>query len=255
MPTFIDDATITIELKIIRETRQTENVAGILRGSDPLLKNQVVAITAHYDHLGKSKDGVIYPGADDDGSGTATVLELAEAFVKNPVKPKYSLLFMTVAGEEKGLLGSQYYVNHPFIPLNRIIADLNIDMIGRIDTVYEARKDTNYIYVIGSDKISPELDSLLLVANEESENLELDHQYNNEYESEQLYRRSDHYNFAKNGIPIVFFFDGFHADYHKPTDTVDKILFNRIKRIGHLIYNLGWKLANLDQPLTKKLIE
>jgi hypothetical protein len=254
IPTFIDDSIIRIDSKIIRETRQTENVVGLLQGSDSLLKSQTVAITAHYDHLGKTKDGVIYPGADDDGSGTATVLELAEAFVNNPVRPKRSMLFMTVSGEEKGLLGSQFYVNHPIIPLNRIITDLNIDMIGRIDTVHEVREDTNYIYVIGSDKISPELDSILQTSNKESVNLDLDYLYNNEYSPEQLYRRSDHYNFAKNGIPVVFFFDGFHADFHRPTDTVDKILFNRMTKISHLIYDLGWRLANSGRPLTQKQI-
>jgi Zn-dependent M28 family amino/carboxypeptidase len=181
--------------------------------------------------------------------------EARTAFVKNPIKPKRSLLFMTVTGEEKGLLGSQFYVNHPIIPLNRTIADLNIDMIGRIDTVHETGKDTNYIYVIGSNKISPELDSLLQIANKESANIGLDYLYNNDYDPEQLYRRSDHYNFAKNGIPIVFFFDGFHADYHKPSDTVDKILFNRMTKIDQLIYDLGWKLSNISQPLIKKQIE
>jgi hypothetical protein len=254
-PIFIDDAIVTIESKIIREMKQTENVIGFLQGSDPLFKNQVVAFTAHYDHLGKSKDGVIYPGADDDGSGVSTVLELAEAFVKNPVKPKRSLLFMTVTGEEKGLLGSHYYTNNPIIPLNQTIADLNVDMVGRIDTVHETKKDTNYIYVIGSDKISLELDSLLQTANKETEHLALDYQYDSEYDPKQLYRRSDHFNFAKNGIPIVFFFDGLHADYHKPTDTVDRILFGRMAIIGRLIYNLGWKLANLNHTLIRKSTE
>jgi Zn-dependent M28 family amino/carboxypeptidase len=254
-PIFIDDAIVTIKSKIIREIRQTENIVGLLQGSDPLLKNQVIAFTAHYDHIGKSKDGVIYPGADDDGSGTATVLGLAEAFAKNPVKPKHSLLFITVTGEEKGLLGSQYYVNNPIIPLSQTIADLNIDMIGRIDTIHETVKDTNYIYVIGSDKISLELDSLLQTANKETEHLALDYQYDSEYDPKQLYRRSDHFNFAKNGIPIVFFFDGLHADYHKPTDTVDRILFGRMAIIGRLIYNLGWKLANLNHTLIRKSTE
>lgn len=251
-PLFLDNVIVTIESKVIRETKQTENVLGLLPGTDPKLKAQVVAFTAHYDHLGKNKKGIIYPGADDDGSGTAAILSLAEAFSKNPLKPKRSLLFIMMVGEEKGLFGSLYYTNNPIIPLNHTIADLNIDMIGRLDSVHEARKDSNSIFVIGSDKISLELDSLLREANKESERLDLDYKYNSESDPEQYYRRSDHYNFAKNGVPIVFFFDGTHADYHKPTDTVDKILFERMMRIEHVIYNLGWKLAQFDRLLSSK---
>jgi Zn-dependent M28 family amino/carboxypeptidase len=251
-PIFIDDAIVTIHAKAIHEIKQTENVLALLPGSDPVLKAQVVAFTAHYDHLGKTQDGVMYPGADDNGSGTTAVLELAEAFAKNPIKPKRSLLFMTVTGEEKGLFGSQYYVNNPIIPLDQTIADLNMDMIGRIDTLHGAHKDTNYIYIIGSDKISLELDSLLQAANAESEQLTLDYKYNDEQDPERFYYRSDHYNFAKNGVPIVFFFDGIHADYHKPTDTVDKILFERMGKICRMIYDLGWKLGNFNGLLIKK---
>jgi hypothetical protein len=251
-PIFIDDAKVTINAKAIQETKQTENVLGILYGSDPVLKAQVVAFTAHYDHLGKDRDGVVYPGADDDGSGTTAVLELAEAFAKNPIRTKRSLLFLTVVGEEKGLFGSQYYVNNPIIPLHQTIADLNMDMIGRMDTLHEANKDTNYIYVIGSDKISLELDSLLQAANAESEQLTLDYKYNDEYDPERFYYRSDHYHFAKNGVPIVFFFDGINADLHKPTDTVEKILFGRMGKICRMIYDLGWKLGNFSRPLLRK---
>ena len=250
-PVFIDKAMVTIISKSLHETKQTENVLGFLPGTDPILKSQVVVFTAHYDHLGKNNNGVFYPGADDDGSGSVTILELAKAFTSNPIKPKRSLLFMTVVGEEKGLYGSKYYTSNPILPLEKTIADLNIDMIGRIDTTHEANKDTNYIYVIGSDKISLELDSLLRLSNNETEHLELDYLYNSEHDPERFYYRSDHYNFAKNGVPIVFFFDGVHRDYHKPTDTVDKILFERMAKIGRLIYDLGWHLANLDLPLTK----
>ena len=250
-PVFVDNAAITIHSKVIHEIKQTENVLGFLPGSDPELKSQVVVYTAHFDHLGKSRTGVLYPGADDDGSGTVTVLELAKAFAANPMKPKRSILFMTVVGEEKGLYGSKYYTNNPIIPLDKTTADLNLDMVGRIDTIHEAIKDTNYIYVIGSDKISLELDSLLRLANNESEHLELDYSYNGEHDPERFYYRSDHYNFAKNDVPIVFLFDGIHRDYHKPTDTVDKILFERMAKIGRVIYDLGWRLANLELPLTK----
>jgi hypothetical protein len=250
-PIFIDNATVTIEAKVIHETKQTENVLGLLPGCDPDLKTQVVAFTAHYDHLGISSDGVISPGADDNGSGTATVIELAAAFVNNTIKPRHSLLFMTFVGEEKGLFGSQYYTSNPIIPLDQTIADINIDMIGRIDTTHEANKDTNYIYVICSDKISLELDSLLQIANKESIQTTLDYTYNDEQAPEQYYRRSDQYNFAKNGVPMVFFFDGIHRDYHKPTDTIEKILFGKMVKIVQLIYDLGWRLASLDRPLIK----
>jgi Zn-dependent M28 family amino/carboxypeptidase len=178
-------------------------------------------------------------------------LELAKAFAANPLKPKRSLIFMTVTGEEKGLFGSKYYTNNPIIPLDKTIADLNMDMVGRLDTTHEALKDTNYIYVIGSNKISLELDSLLRLANNETEHLSLDYTFNGDHDPERFYYRSDHYNFAKNGVPIVFFFDGVHRDYHKPTDTVDKILFERMAKIGRVIYDLGWRLANLKLPLTK----
>jgi hypothetical protein len=250
-PVFIDEALITIVSKEIHETKQTENVLGFLPGSDPILKSQVVVFTAHYDHLGLSRTGDLYPGADDDGSGTVALLELAKAFAANPIKPKRSLLFMTVTGEEKGLFGSKYYTNHPIIPLDKTIADLNMDMVGRMDTIHEAMTDTNYIYVIGSDKISLELDSLLRLANTETEQLSLDYTFNSDHDPERFYYRSDHYNFAKNGVPIVFFFDGVHRDYHKPTDTVDKILFKKIAKIGRMIYDLGWRLANLNLPLKK----
>ena len=158
---------------------------------------------------------------------------------------------MTVVGEEKGLYGSKYYTNNPIISLEKTIADLNIDMVGRIDTSHEAKKDTNFIYVIGSDKISVELDSLLRIANSATEHLNLDYTYNGDHDPERFYYRSDHYNFAKNGVPVVFFFDGVHRDYHQPTDTVDKILFERMAKIGRVIYDLGWRLANLPHPLTK----
>jgi hypothetical protein len=250
-PVFINTGTISITSKALRETRQTENVLGYLQGSDPDLKSQVVVFSAHYDHLGISRTGVLYPGADDDGSGTVTILELAKAFTMNPLKPKRSLLFMTVVGEEKGLYGSKYYTNNPIISLEKTIADLNIDMVGRIDTTHEAKKDTNFIYVIGSDKISLELDSLLRIANSATEHLNLDYTYNGDHDPERFYYRSDHYNFAKNGVPVVFFFDGVHRDYHQPTDTVDKILFERMAKIGRVIYDLGWRLANLPHPLTK----
>lgn len=250
-PIFLDNVSVAVNSKIARERRQAENVVGYLEGSDPVLKRNVVIFSAHFDHLGTGANGVIYHGADDDGSGTVMVMELAQAFAKNPVKPKCSLLFLTVSGEEKGLLGSAYYTSHPLIPLSQTVADFNTDMIGRMDTVHEKTKDQAYTYLIGSDKISTELDSILQVANRESNNIQFDYTYNNDQDPNQFYRRSDHYNFAKNGVPIAFFFTGVHADYHKPTDTIDKILFERMVKIGQVVYYAGWKTANVSRMLVK----
>ena len=252
-PIVLDDMNLTAHSKAVRQLKQSENVVGLLEGSDISLKDEVVVFTAHYDHLGVGSDGYIYHGADDDGSGTSTVLEIAEAFVLNPAKPRRSILFMTVAGEEKGLLGSRYYVTHPIIPLEKTIANLNTDMIGRVDEKHQDQNEVNYTYIIGSDKISTELDSLLKVANGESENLSLDYTFNDERDPNQFYRRSDHFNFARNGVPVVFFFTGVHADYHRPTDTVDKIMFGKMERIARLIYYTGWKVADVDRMFVKNV--
>jgi len=250
-PLPLGDVSVSVNCRMLREQRQAENVVGLLEGSDPVMKNDVVIFSAHFDHLGVGPTGAIYHGADDNGSGTAMVMDLARAFVENPVRPKCSLLFLTVSGEEKGLLGSAYYTSHPIIPLARTIADFNTDMIGRMDTAHEKGKDSVYTYLIGSDKISTELDSIIQLANRESNNIECDYHYNDEHDPEQYYRRSDHYNFAKNGVPIVFFFTGVHADYHRPTDTVDKIMFDRVVKIGQLVYYAGWKTANVGRMLVK----
>jgi hypothetical protein len=254
LPVSLNQTTVSIEMSNTKEIKTTENVLGLLEGSDSKLKDEIVAFTAHFDHLGVTSDGVVYPGADDDGSGTVTVLELAQAFTANPIKTKRSLLFMTVVGEEKGLWGSDWYVKHPVIPLEKTIADLNTDMIGRVDEKYEALKNPNYVYVIGSDKISTQLDSVLNLSNKQSENLILDYMYNDDKDPNHFYQRSDHYNFARNGVPIVFFFTGVHADYHKPTDTIDKILFPRMERIVHLIYTTGWQIANAKAGLAKNVV-
>lgn len=251
-PVFLDNISVTVRNAVMHEVRPTENVAGLLEGSDPLLKDEVVVFTAHYDHVGKTRSGVIYYGADDDASGTAAVMEVAEAFVANPVKPKRSILFMAVTGEEKGLLGSTYYVSHPLLPLNKTVANLNSDMLGRMDTKYEPKNEPNYVYVIGSDKISPDLDSLLRAANDQTVRLTLDYTYNDENDPNQFYRRSDHYNFAKNGIPVVFFFTGTHQDYHQPTDTPDKILYDRMVSISRLIYATGWSVAQKPGGLNRR---
>ena len=250
-PILLDDVSLTISSSTVREHRQTENVAGLLEGSDPVMKKDVVVFSAHFDHLGVGPRGEIYHGADDDGSGTAMVMELAHAFATNPVRPRSSLLFLTVSGEEKGLLGSAYYTGHPFIPLEQTVADFNTDMIGRIDPAHEPASASVYTYLIGSDKISTQLDSILQIANRESNNIQFDYTYNSELDPNRFYRRSDHFNFARHGVPIAFFFTGVHADYHQPTDTVDKILFARMVTIGQVIYYSGWKTANLTHMLEK----
>jgi hypothetical protein len=251
-PKPLSKTTVTIDINPVHEVKTSENVAGILEGSDPVLKNEYVILTAHYDHVGvNAASGEIYNGADDDGSGTSMILELAEAFVMNPARTKRSLIFMTVAGEEKGLLGSSYYVQNPLVPLDRTTANLNIDMIGRIDKKHESTENIPYVYAIGSDKISTELDSVLQAANKQTARLSLDYEYNDDNDPNQFYRRSDHYNFARNGIPIVFFFTGVHDDYHRPTDDVEKFEFDRMVRIGQLIYATAWKAGNFKRPFTK----
>jgi Zn-dependent M28 family amino/carboxypeptidase len=222
-----------------------------LEGSDEKLKNECVVMTAHYDHLGLGAGGVVYNGADDDGSGTTGILALAEAFSKNESRPKRSLIFMTVAGEEKGLLGSDYYTRFPRFPLDKTIADLNIDMIGRVDEKYEKAKNPNYIYVIGSDKISKDLDQVMKSENDRTEKLTLDYTYNDENDPNRFYYRSDHYNFAKNDIPIIFFFNGVHADYHKTSDDVEKINFEKMSKVVRLTFAVAWNLSNRLEPLLK----
>ncbi|GJQ19693.1 MAG: hypothetical protein HBSIN02_00480 [Bacteroidia bacterium] len=250
-PIPLKNVTVTLDFNVHHEVKTSENVIGILEGSDPVLKNEYVVLTAHYDHVGVNPaSGDVYNGADDDGSGTSMILELAEAFAMNPRKPKRTIVFMTVAGEEKGLLGSSYYTSHPIVPLENTLANINMDMIGRIDPKHRSQNEP-YVYIIGSDKISTELDSLLQAANRQTVNLALDYQYNDDNDPNQFYRRSDHYNFARNGVPIAFFFTGVHEDYHRPTDTVDKIEFDRMAMIGKLMYATTWKAAEFPRMLRK----
>jgi hypothetical protein len=232
-----------------REKLVAENVLGFIEGSD--LREQVLAITCHYDHLGM-KDEEIYNGADDDGSGSTALLELAETFAQAKREgngPRRSILFMAFSGEEKGLLGSEFYTDNPIIPLERTFVNLNIDMIGRIDERHAP--DSNYVYLIGSDKISQDLHDISEHANATYTQLELDYTFNDERDPNRFYYRSDHYNFAKNGIPVIFYFTGVHEDYHKPTDTVEKIMFPKMQRIVQLIFHTAWELANRDGDLRK----
>ena len=231
----------------------TENVLGYLKGSEK--PDELVVVTAHYDHVGII-DGEIHNGADDDGSGTTTVLEIAQAFTTAAAKgkgPKRSVLFMTVTGEEKGLLGSEYYTDNPVFPLENTITNLNIDMVGRVD---EDHKDNpNYIYLIGSDKLSQELHDLSEKVNKTYGNMELDYTYNDESDPNRFYYRSDHYNFAKNNIPIIFYFNGVHADYHQPTDTIEKINFDVMQSRARLVFHTAWEIANREEKITADKLE
>ncbi len=232
----------------------TENVLGFIEGSDK--KDEVIVITAHYDHVGIEEDAEgedkIFNGANDDGSGTVAVIELAEAFAqakKAGHGPRRSILFMTVTAEEKGLLGSEYYAENPIFPLENTVANINIDMIGRMDFDYEKNNDSNYIYVIGADKLSSELHAINEEANQKHVNLKLDYKYNDENDPNRFYYRSDHYNFAKNGIPIIFYFNGVHADYHRPGDEADKILYDSAEKVARLAFYTAWELANRDNRI------
>lgn len=218
------------------------NVLGFIEGTTK--KDEVVIITAHLDHLGKRGDKIYY-GADDDGSGSASILAIAKAFVNAKAAgagPERSILIMNFSGEEKGLLGSDYYTKHPVFPLENTVANLNIDMIGRVDSVHLS--DPAYTYLIGSDKLSTELHAINESANASCCNLKLDYTYNDPSDKLKLYYRSDHYNFAKHKVPVIFYFTGLHADYHKPTDTIDKIDFPKTAAIARLVFNTAWQLAN-----------
>lgn len=245
-------AVIPAELKLSSASNSsdvdTENVAAIIRGSE--FPNEYIIISAHLDHEGV-KDGKVYNGADDDGSGTVAVMEIAEAFAlakKKGQGPRRSIVFLNVTGEEKGLLGSSYYTDKdPIFPLDQTISNLNIDMIGRID---DAHKDNpNYIYLIGSDKLSTELHNISEQMNEKYGGINLDYTFNDENDPNRFYYRSDHYNFAKNNVPVIFYFNGTHADYHKPTDTPEKIDYDLLEKRTRLIFHTAWELANRDQRI------
>ncbi len=222
----------------------SENVVAYISGTE--FPDQYVVISSHLDHIGVTPEGEINNGADDDGSGTVALLEIAEAFkeaAKAGKGPRRSVVFLHVTGEEKGLLGSQYYTDYqPLFPLASTVADLNIDMIGRTDP--ERPGDRNYVYLIGSDKLSTELHELSETVNARYTQLDLDYKYNDENDPNRFYYRSDHYNFAKNNIPIIFYFNGTHADYHRPGDTPDKIEYDLLEKRTKLIFYTAWEVAN-----------
>jgi hypothetical protein len=249
---YFQPMTLTLRGRRGREGKKvdTENVIAIIKGTEKA--DEYVVISAHLDHVGVNESGEIYNGADDDGSGTVAMLEIAEAFkkaVKKGKGPKRSIIFLHVTGEEKGLLGSRYYTDtDPIYPLENTVVNLNIDMIGRIDPTREA-KNRDYIYLIGSDHDSKDLHNLSEKTNKETINMTLDYRFNDKNDPNRFYYRSDHYNFAKKGIPIIFYFTGTHADYHKPTDTPDKIEYDLLELRTQLIFYTAWNIANRDARL------
>lgn len=230
---------------------KSENVLGFLEGSDK--KEEVLVITAHYDHVGKKEHGtgdLIHNGADDDGSGTVAVMQIAKAFVQAKLEgkgPRRSILFMLVTAEEKGLLGSLYYTQKPVFPLEQTVVNLNIDMIGRRDPQH--RESPPYVYVIGADKLSRELNEVSEATNKLYTNLVFDYTYNDVDHPDRLYYRSDHWNFAKNNIPVIFYFDGIHEDYHKPSDEIDKIEFDLLTKRTQCIFYTAWEIANREKRI------
>jgi len=232
-----------MELTIKGEAVSTENVVAIIEGST--MPEEYVVISSHLDHEGIKK-GEIYNGADDDGSGSVALLEIAEAFQKAAEAgkgPQRSVIFLHVSGEEKGLLGSKYYTDNPLYPLANTIANFNIDMVGRTDPKRDS-DNRNYIYLIGSDRLSTELHEISEAANNATTKIELDYTFNAEDDPNRFYFRSDHYNFAKNNIPVIFYFNGTHADYHKPSDTVEKIQFDLLEERARLVFYTAWEVAN-----------
>ena len=248
-------ANVLLDVKKTTVTAQSSNVIAVLPGTN--LKDQYLFVTAHYDHLGKRGDSVIYYGADDDGSGTVSVLEIAEAFAKAKAAgkgPRRSIVFMTVSGEEKGLWGSDYYSSHPVFPLAQTTADLNIDMIGRTDSSRKTGDSSNYVYVVGDDKLSSDLRPISEAVNRKYVKMELDYKFNDPNDRNRIYYRSDHYNFAKKGVPIIFYYDGMlGADYHKPTDTPDKINYNLLAKRAKLVFYTAWEMANRNEQLRRDI--
>ncbi len=224
----------------------SENILAFIEGTEK--PDEIVVVSAHYDHVG-TKNGVVYNGADDDGSGTVAVMEIAKAFqsAKKAGKgPKRSILFLHVTGEEHGLFGSEYYTDNPVFPLANTVVDLNIDMIGRDDPENRGKQ---YVYVIGSEMLSSELKVINEAANKRTNNLELNYKYDDPRDPQRLYYRSDHYNFAKNNVPVAFFFDGIHEDYHKPTDDVEKIDYALLEKRTQLVFTTAWEIANRPERI------
>ena len=230
---------------------ETENVVAIIKGSE--FPDEYIVISSHLDHVG-IQGGEIHNGADDDGSGTVALLEIAEAFqtaVAEGQGPKRSIVFLHVTGEEKGLLGSKYYTDNPLYPLSQTMVNLNIDMVGRLDPKRED-KDPRYVYLIGSDKLSLDLHEISETVNQKYMQYKLDYTYNDDQDPNRFYYRSDHYNFAKNNIPVIYYFNGTHDDYHRPSDTPEKINYPILAERTQLIFYTAWELANRNKKITLK---
>lgn len=238
---------IIFNADMIIERIDSENVLGFVRGK--VKPDELLVISAHYDHLGVQK-GKVFNGADDNASGTSAIIEIAEAFAeaqRNGDGPERSILFIAFSGEEKGLLGSKFYTSNPEFPLETTVTNLNIDMIGRQDLKYSENPD--YVYLIGSDRLSQDLHELSEQVNNDYSKLKLDYRYNDPNDPNQYYRRSDHYNFAQYNIPIIFYFNGTHGDYHQHTDTADKINFDKIKKITDYVFFTAWEIANREERI------
>ena len=248
---------LNFAVKASTDPLSTQNVVAVLEGSDPTLRSEYVAVGAHYDHVGvgnpdQSGDR-IFNGADDDGSGTVAVLAIAEALARGP-KPKRSVLLVWHTGEEKGLWGSEWFVDHPTVPLNQIVAQLNIDMIGRsrkagdTDSRNANLTGPDEIYVIGSKMMSSDLGALSEKVNQSYLKLQFNYKYDDPNDTERFFFRSDHYNYAKKGIPIIFYFDGVHADYHRQSDHPDKIDYDKMEKVTRTVFASLWKLASGPRP-------
>jgi hypothetical protein len=260
---------VSLTVAVKTKTEYTQNVIASMEGSDPQLKSEYVAISAHYDHvgIGAPVDGdAIYNGADDDGSGTVSVMAMAEAFAQGP-RPRRSVLFIWHAGEEAGLWGSRYFTLNPTVPVDKIVANLNIDMIGRCrkagdsDPAKSEMPEPNEVFLIGPKIMSSELFELSEAVNRSLLNLKFNYRYDDVKEPNQYFFRSDHFNFARKGIPVIFYMDGDHADYHKPSDSIEKIDFDYMERVARTIFATAWELANrdkrprVDKPLDKEFAQ
>ena len=268
---------IDADYQVVR-TQFTRNVVGIVEGTDPKLKDTYVAYGAHYDHVGYAEGELvdapvteqnrsgkrrlgavgrvtptatedrIWNGADDDGSGTVALLAVAKAVATGP-KPKRSHMFVFHTGEERGLWGSRYYADYPSVPTEKIVAQLNMDMIGRNDQ--DKDSEENVVYLVGSDRISTELHNISEDVNAATVKMKLDYKANDVSDPEQIYYRSDHYSYASKGVPIIFYTTGLHPDYHGNTDSVDKIRFDKMVKIAQLVYETGRRVSDRPQPPAK----
>jgi Zn-dependent M28 family amino/carboxypeptidase len=237
-----------------RSIIMASNVLGVIEGSDK--KDEYIMITGHYDHLG-TQNGVVYNGADDDGSGTVSIMQIGEAFARAKAEgkgPRRTVVIMAVSGEEKGLWGSEYYSEHPLYPLNKTSVDLNIDMVGRVDTERMKDDSLNYVYVVGHNKLSSDLPIINESVNNQYTQLVLDYKFDDPNDPNRIYFRSDHYNFARKGVPVLFFYDGMlKSDYHKPTDDIEKINWPLMEKRARMIFHTAWQMANRDEMLKRDI--